>query len=48
LLRESSRETVEFGRPIALAIAPIEWPTGASPATSSATRDPLRRSSVSQ
>ena len=27
LLRQSSRETVDFGRPIALAIAPIEWPT---------------------
>src|SRR4029077_15525145 len=26
LLRESSRQTVDFGRPIAWAIAPIEWP----------------------
>jgi hypothetical protein len=25
-LRQSSRETVDFGRPIARAIAPIEWP----------------------
>jgi hypothetical protein len=26
LLRESSREIFDFGRPIACAIAPIEWP----------------------